>query len=91
MFGLVAIEVQACGLPGLYRDVPGLVEVLGGSVIAIPDLRRRTLTAILSWLSTNHHALDQAREAGFRSAARFPLSATVDAFRDPSGNRRQHH
>ncbi|MEC3891824.1 glycosyltransferase family 4 protein [Nocardiopsis sp. LDBS1602] len=85
-FCLVAIEAQACGLPVLYRDVPVLNEVLGTSAIPIPDLSKRTLAATLAWLVADHCALDQAREFGYRNAARFPLSATANALRDLSEN-----
>ncbi len=79
-FGLVAIEAQACGLPVLYRQVPGLVD----SALCVPDLSARTLATTLAWLASDQRALDQAREAGIRNAARFPLSATAAALREVS-------
>ena len=81
-FGLVGIEAQACGLPVLYRKVPGLTDTLSDSAIGVPDMTTRTVSSALTWLSKDHRVLDQAREVGYRNAARFPLSATANALRD---------
>ncbi|WP_435108844.1 glycosyltransferase family 4 protein [Nocardiopsis synnemataformans] len=83
-FGLVAVEAQACGLPVLYRQVPGLTDALRDSALGVPDLSARTLATTLSWLASDQRALDQAREAGLRNAAQFPLSATAAALREVS-------
>lgn len=83
-FGLVAIEAQACGLPVLYREVPGLTDSLGDSAIGVPDMNPRSLGGALNWLSSDRRILDQAREIGYRNAARFPLSATANALHDLS-------
>ncbi|MDA0639792.1 glycosyltransferase, partial [Nonomuraea ferruginea] len=74
-FGLVALEAQTCGLPVLYRPVPGLVEVLNDSALAadLADL------AALRRLSTDHAMSADLRTAGLANAARFPLSATAAA------------
>jgi glycosyltransferase involved in cell wall biosynthesis len=77
-FGLVAVEAQACGLPVLYAPVPGLVEVLGDTAIAV-DLTAdpRRAAAVVTDLCADQTALTDLREAGFRNAARFPLSRTA--------------
>lgn len=78
-FGLVAVEAQACGLPVLYRPVPGLAEVLGGSALATPaaDGRPAAFTTALGELVRDPTALTDLRTAGLRNAARFPLSRTA--------------
>ncbi|MFD6094862.1 glycosyltransferase family 4 protein [Nocardiopsis flavescens] len=81
-FGLVAVEAQACGLPVLYREVPGLTDSLGDSAIGVSDMSTRTVSSALAWLSKDLRVLDQVREVGYRNAARFPLSATANALRD---------
>lgn len=77
-FGLVAVEAQACGLPVLYTPVPGLVEVLGESALAV-DLAgdSRATAALLAALRTDPGSLADLRAAGYRNAARFPLSRTA--------------
>jgi glycosyltransferase involved in cell wall biosynthesis len=84
-FGLVAVEAQACGLPVIYQPVPGLTEVLGDSAIAVelgagPDPLADTLT----WLRKDADALSDIRRAGYRNAARFPLSSTARQIRELS-------
>jgi glycosyltransferase involved in cell wall biosynthesis len=77
-FGLVAVEAQACGIPVLYQPVAGLSEVLGDSAMAVflddlPGAVRR--------LAKDGSLLDELREAGYRNAARFPLSRTAGELR----------
>ena len=84
-FGLVAVEAQACGLPVLYREVPGLVEVLGDSAIRYGgDEPRRALPALVAELRDDPAALEQLRRAGLANAARYPLSGTAKALRSLS-------
>ncbi|MEU9886963.1 glycosyltransferase [Sphaerisporangium sp. NPDC051011] len=78
-FGLVAIEAQACGLPVLYRPVPGLIEVLGESALGVELTDATALAKILTRLETDPTMLDELRATGRRNAARFPLSATAAA------------
>lgn len=77
--GLVALEAQACGLPVLYHDVPGLADTLGESAIAVPSLDGHALRSTLAWLHADPEALAQARHAGYRNAARHPLNSTATA------------
>ncbi|MGW0836166.1 glycosyltransferase [Streptomyces prunicolor] len=84
-FGLVAIEAQACGLPVLYRTVPGLEEVLGDSAAPYdPQAVARALPAMVEELRDDAAALEQLRAAGLRNARRFPLSATAHDLRSLS-------
>ncbi|MFK4038400.1 glycosyltransferase family 4 protein [Nonomuraea wenchangensis] len=85
-FGLVAVEAQACGLPVLYRPVPGLAEVLGDSAIPVdPTLDYvRAVTETVERLRRDPAALSDAREAGLANAGRFPLSRTADLLRELS-------
>ncbi|MFI6713575.1 glycosyltransferase family 4 protein [Nonomuraea sp. NPDC050478] len=78
-FGLVALEAQACGLPVLYRPVPGLVEVLNDSALAADLGDPAAFRQALRRLSTDHALSADLRTAGFANAARFPLSATAAA------------
>ncbi|WP_246268627.1 glycosyltransferase family 4 protein [Nonomuraea typhae] len=77
-FGLVAVEAQACGLPVLYRPVPGLVEVLGESAIAVEASGSvRAAAAAVARLRRDPGELRHYRGAGLANAARFPLSGTA--------------
>jgi glycosyltransferase involved in cell wall biosynthesis len=81
-FGLVAIEAQACGLPVLYRRVPGLAEVLGDSAACYdPDESPDALPRALVSLRADPSALADLRRAGHRNALRYPLSGTANALR----------
>ncbi|MEV4397329.1 glycosyltransferase family 4 protein [Nonomuraea sp. NPDC049607] len=81
-FGLVAVEAQACGLPVLHQPVPGLAEVLGDSALTFSD--RSALPEAVMRLAKDGSALDELRAAGFRNAARFPLSRTARELRELS-------
>ena len=84
-FGLVAVEAQACGLPVLYRRVPGLVEVLGDSAVWYdPDESSEALRHALISLRADPSVLADLRRVGQRNALRYPLSATANALRDLS-------
>ena len=84
-FSLVAVEAQACGVPVVYQPVPGLTEVLGDSALAV-DLSpgARGLADTAAWLTKDPAALDEVRAAGYRNAARFPLSRTARELLDLS-------
>jgi glycosyltransferase involved in cell wall biosynthesis len=77
-FGLVAVEAQACGIPVLYQPVAGLAEVLGDSALAV-DMGG--LADAVRRLAKDYSLLDELREAGYRNAARFPLSRTASELR----------
>ncbi|MET7606035.1 glycosyltransferase family 4 protein [Streptomyces avermitilis] len=77
-FGLVAVEAQACGLPVAYQPVPGLTDALGESALPLDLLADpNRAMAVITALRADRHALAELREAGFRNAARFPLSRTA--------------
>jgi glycosyltransferase involved in cell wall biosynthesis len=78
-FGLVALEAQSCGLPVLYRPVPGLTEVLADSALGVDLADPGSLPQILIQLQSDPAMLADLRAAGLRNAARFPLSATAAA------------
>lgn len=81
-FGLVAVEAQACGLPVLYRRVPGLVEVLGESAIAVdPADGQDAVAAAVAPLRRDPGVLTHFQAAGLVNAARFPLSFTASRLR----------
>lgn len=77
-FGLVAVEAQACGLPVAYQPVPGLSNVLGDSALPLDRFADagRTRDALVR-MAADRGALDELRAAGYRNAARFPLSRTA--------------
>lgn len=84
-FGLVAVEAQACGLPVLYQPVPGLAEVLKGSAQAAEgDGSARAFASCVAQLARTPEALEEVRAAGYRNAARFPLSRTARELRELS-------
>jgi glycosyltransferase involved in cell wall biosynthesis len=77
-FGLVAVEAQACGLPVLYRRVPGLSEVLGDSAASYAaDPAGRPLAEAVARLREDAAALEEFRALGLANAARYPLSQTA--------------
>ncbi len=77
--GLVALEAQACGLPVLYKPVPGLREVLADSALATDLADPVALARDLTRLRTEPGLITALRDAGLRNAARYPLSATAAA------------
>lgn len=80
--GLVALEVQACGLPVLYQPVPGLSEALAASGMATDFTRSTALARDLDRLRTSPSILAALQQAGYANAARYPLSATARALTD---------
>lgn len=83
-FGLVAVEAQACGLPVAYQPVPGLVEVLGDSALAIDFADTIGLTTQLRALTGSPSRLDELSIAGFINSKAFPLSRTAQALTELS-------
>ncbi|ROR46480.1 glycosyltransferase family 4 protein [Kitasatospora cineracea] len=77
--GLVALEAQACGLPVLYQPVPGLVEALGASALAVDFTDPAAVARTLGRLRTARTLLTELRDAGRANAARHPLSTTATA------------
>lgn len=75
-FGLTGVEAQACGLPVLYRPVPGLTEVLGESGMPVDFADPAALTRAVEVLRGNASVLDELRHAGHANAANYPLSVT---------------
>lgn len=77
-FCLVAVEAQACGLPVAYQPVPGLREVLGDSAVDI-DMNGSSdvLATVVADLANDPAALTDLSRAGYRNAARYPLSRTA--------------
>jgi glycosyltransferase involved in cell wall biosynthesis len=77
-FGLVTVEAQACGLPVAYQPVPGLTEVLGDTGLRIDFAGPPgAVHAAFTRLCKDPTELDGFRAAGYRNAARFPLSRTI--------------
>ncbi|MFJ9472528.1 glycosyltransferase family 4 protein [Streptomyces caniferus] len=76
-FGLVTIEAQACGLPVAYQPVPGLVEVLGDSALAVDFEDTRALAICLKRLKDSQAQLEEIASAGLANSRRFPLSRTA--------------
>ncbi|MEV0129583.1 glycosyltransferase [Dactylosporangium sp. NPDC050688] len=83
-FGLVAIEAQACGLPVAYQPVPGLIEILGDSAVAVDFADPAALAAALQRLRRAPASLDELAEAGFANSAHYPLSRTAASLRQLS-------
>ncbi|MFE9427641.1 glycosyltransferase family 4 protein [Kitasatospora sp. NPDC006697] len=77
--GLVALEAQACGLPVLYKPVPGLREALADSALATNLADPVTLARDLTRLRTEPDLIPALRAAGLHNAARYPLSTTAAA------------
>lgn len=77
-FCLTAVEAQAAGLPVIYRAVDGLSDVLGDSAVPV-DLHDAAALARAADLLRSEALRDELRERGRANAARFRLSATVDA------------
>ncbi|MEV1175623.1 glycosyltransferase family 4 protein, partial [Nonomuraea sp. NPDC049784] len=57
-FGLVAVEAQACGLPVLYRPVPGLSEVMGDSALGVDLTDPTALARVLHQAEADPSMLD---------------------------------
>jgi glycosyltransferase involved in cell wall biosynthesis len=83
-FGLVAVEAQACGLPVACHAVPGLSEVLGDSALRVDFGSPGEVVALVERTRRMPGLLAEAREAGRRNSARFPLSATVSGLTELS-------
>jgi glycosyltransferase involved in cell wall biosynthesis len=82
-FGLVALEAQACGVPVLYRSVPGLAEVLNASAMAVdPAECPQALITAVDRLCRDRAPLEEYRAAGLLNAQRFPLSRTARELRE---------
>ncbi|MDW4901642.1 glycosyltransferase family 4 protein [Streptomyces californicus] len=76
-FGLVTVEAQACGLPVAYQPVPGLIEVLGDSALAVDFGDIDSLSTRLGEFNASPARLDETAAAGFANSKRFPLSRTA--------------
>jgi D-inositol-3-phosphate glycosyltransferase len=77
-FGLVALEAQACGVPVVAADVPGLEAVVGagGTLVAGHDPVDHA-AAVLGYLGDPARAAAASR-AGVQAAALASWDATVD-------------
>lgn len=83
-FGLVTLEAQACGLPVAYQPLPGLVEVLGDSAIALDFEDLGAVAARFKELRSSRTLLDEVAEAGLANCMRYPLSRTARELRELS-------
>jgi glycosyltransferase involved in cell wall biosynthesis len=83
-FGLVTLEAQACGLPVAYQPLPGLVEVLGDSALALDFGDADAIAARFKELRKSRTLLDDVADAGLINSKRFPLSRTADELRELS-------
>ena len=77
-FGLVALEAQACGIPVVAADVPGLEAVVGRGGTLVPGHDPADhAAAVLRYLTDPHHVA-AARKAGLAAAARASWERTTD-------------
>jgi D-inositol-3-phosphate glycosyltransferase len=85
-FGLVALEAQACGVPVVAADVPGLEAVVGegGTLVGGHDPAHHAAAA-LRYLADGGEAA-RAGAAGVETAARASWERTVDRLLDVYGD-----
>lgn len=77
-FSLTAIEAQAHGLPVIYGNGGGIVDVVGKSGIQIHDNNPRTLAKILDRVAENPKLLQEYRKLGFNNAKQYKLSHQIN-------------
>ena len=77
-FGLVALEAQACGIPVVAADVPGLEAVVGRGGTLVPGHDPVDHAAAVLRYLTDPHRAAAARKAGLAAAARASWERTTD-------------
>lgn len=76
-FSLTAIEAQAHGLPVIYGDGGGIVDVVGKSGIRVHDNNPVTLAKILDRIAENPKILRKYRNLGLNNAKQYKLSNQI--------------
>ncbi len=77
-FSLTAIEAQAHGLPVIYGNGGGIVDVVGKSGIQINDNNPITLAKIIDSINENPKILQDYRKLGFKNAQQYKLSNQIN-------------
>ena len=77
-FSLTAIEAQAHGLPVIYGNGGGIVDVVGKSGIQIHDNNPLTLAKIIDRIAENPTILKEYRRLGLNNANQYKLSNQID-------------
>lgn len=77
-FSLTAIEAQAHGLPVIYGNGGGIVDVVGKSGIQIHDNNPLTLAKIIDRIAENPIILKEYRRLGLNNANQYKLSNQID-------------
>ncbi|MFE3644848.1 glycosyltransferase family 4 protein [Streptomyces sp. NPDC059169] len=81
-FGLVLIEAQAHGLPVVYSDLPGVMEILGGAGIAYTPGDPRSLATALDEMGRDSHQRRALNKAALDNARRYDITTTGRQLRE---------
>jgi glycosyltransferase involved in cell wall biosynthesis len=85
-FSLTAVEAQAHGIPVIYGNGGGIVDVVGKSGIQIHDNNPKTLARIVDDIMQNPEILIKYRELGFANATKYRLDKQITKLMNISKN-----
>ena len=76
-FSLTAIEAQARGLPVIYGNGGGIVNVVGDSGIIIKDNKPKTLAKIIKKIKEDPRVLDKIRKKGYKNSRKYKIDKQI--------------
>lgn len=76
-FSLTAIEAQAHGLPVIYGNGGGIVDVVGQSGVLIHDNKPKTLAKIIDKIAEDPSTLKEYRDLGLKNAKNYTIDRQI--------------